>query len=185
MGYVHEDFMGLAYDRDGYDSDFSRRLAKTSSDSLYDKDGLLDVSNINAPVTTSSFVNSGSVYAYKTPAAAGPVEINNRVVAPQATRAIGQTITLTTTVRNDFDWTLTTTVAIVAGDVVVTGTALGVYVATSMVLTVANGGGTTSVLTGTVIQLAAGLANADTGVAFLWAASIVPNRQADPRSGKF
>ena len=56
MGYVHEDFMGLAYDRDGYDSYFSRRLAKTSSDSLYDKDGLLDVSNINAPVTTSSFV---------------------------------------------------------------------------------------------------------------------------------
>ena len=119
------------------------------------------------------------------PAAAGPAEINSRVVAPQVTRAIGQTITLTTAVRNDFDWTLTTTVVIVAGDVVVTGTALGVYVATILVLTVANGGGTTSVLTGTVIQLAAGLANADTGVAFLWAASIVPNRQADPRSGKF
>jgi hypothetical protein len=170
---------------DGYDSDFSRRLAKTSSDSLYDRDGLLDVSNINAPVTTTSFVNSGSVYVYKTPAAAGPAEINNRVVAPQVGRTIGQTITLTTAVRDDFNWLLTTSVAIAAGDVVVIGTAAGVYVATVLVLTTANGGGTTSVLTGTIIQLAAGLANADTGVAFLWAASITPNRQADPRSGKY
>ena len=46
LGYVHEDFAGLAYDRDGYEADFSRRLAKTSSDSLYDRDGLLDVSNV-------------------------------------------------------------------------------------------------------------------------------------------
>jgi hypothetical protein len=52
------------------------------------------------------------------------------------------------------------------------------------VLATANGGGG-SVLTGTLVQLAAGLANADTGVAFLWAASITPNRQADPRSGKY
>jgi hypothetical protein len=184
MGYVHEDFAGLAYDRDGYDSDFSRRLAKTSSDSLYDRDGLLNVSNNNAPVTTTSFVNSGSVYVYKTPAAAGG-EINSRVITPQAGRTIGQTITLTTAVRDDFNWTLTTTVAIAAGDVVVIGTAVGVYVATVLVLATANGGGTTSVLTGTLIQLAAGLANADTGVAFLWAASITPNRQADPRNGKY
>ena len=118
MGYVHEDFQGLAYDRDGYDSDFSRRLARTSADSLYDKYGQLDVSNINAPVTTTSFVNGGSVYAYKNPAAAGPTEINSRVIAPQGGRTIGQTITLTAAVRNDFDWLLTTTVAIAAGDVV-------------------------------------------------------------------
>ena len=187
MGYVHEDFQGLAYDRDGYDSDFSRRLARTSADSLYDKYGQLDVSNINAPVTTTSFVNSGSVYAYKTPAAAGPTEINSRVIAPQGGRTIGQTITLTAAVRNDFDWLLTTTVAIAAGDVVVIGTAAGAYVATVLFLSANNpvAPATTSIATGTIIQLAAGLANADTGVAFLWAASIVPNRQADPRTGKF
>ena len=186
MGYVHEDFQGLAYDRDGYDSDFSRRLARTSADSLYDKYGQLDVSNINAPVTTTSFVNSGSVYAYKTPAAAGPTEINSRVIAPQGGRTIGQTITLTAAVRNDFDWLLTTTVAIAAGDVVVIGTAAGAYVATVLFLSANNPGlATTSIATGTIIQLAAGLANADTGVAFLWAASIAPNRQADPRTGKF
>ena len=33
---------------------------RESADSLYDKYGQLDVSNINAPVTTTSFVNSGS-----------------------------------------------------------------------------------------------------------------------------
>ena len=185
MGYVHEDFQGLAYDRDGYDSDFSRRLARTSADSIYDKYGQLDVSNSNAPVTTTSFVNGGSVYAYKTPAAAANTEIKNRLIAPQAGRTIGQTITLTTAVRDDFNWLLTTTAAIVAGDIVVIGTAVGAYVATVIVATTANGGGTTSVLTGTIIQLAAGLAIADTGVAFLWAASIVPNRQADPRTVKF
>ena len=187
MGYVHEDFQGLAYDRDGYDSDFSRRLARTSADSLYDKYGQLDVSNINAPVTTTSFVNSGSVYSYKTPAGTGNVEINSRVIAPQATRTIGQTITLTAADRANLDWTLTTTAAIAAGDVVVIGTAAGAYVATVLFLSANNpvAPATTSIATGTIIQLAAGLVNADTGVAFLWAASIVPNRQADPRTGKF
>ncbi len=110
------------------DADFSRRLAKTSSDSLYVRDGLLNVSNNNAPVTTTSFVNSGSVYVYKTPAATGGGEINSRVIVPQATRTIGQTITLTTADRGNLDWLLTTTVAIAAGDVVVIGTAAGEYI---------------------------------------------------------
>jgi hypothetical protein len=79
------------------------------------------------------------------------------VIVPEAGKTIGQTITLTAAVRNDFKWLLTTTVVIAAGDVVVIGTAAGVYVATVLVLTTANGGGTTSVLTGTIIQLAAGL----------------------------
>ena len=93
---------------------------------------------------------------------------------------------MTAAVRNDFDWLLTTTVAIAAGDVVVIGTAAGAYVATVLFLSANNPGlATTSIATGTIIQLAPGLANADTGVAFLWAASIVPNRQADPRTGKF
>ncbi len=51
MGYVHEDFAGLA-SRDGYDADFSLHLAKTSSDSLYHGDGVIDVSNGNAPLAT-------------------------------------------------------------------------------------------------------------------------------------
>ena len=39
MGYVSEDFNGLAYNRDGYDADFSRRLGRTSRDGVFHKDG--------------------------------------------------------------------------------------------------------------------------------------------------
>ena len=67
MGYVCEDFAGLAYDRDGYDSDFSRCLAKTSADSVYHGDGLIDVSNANAPLTTGNpaITSSGMVFAHR------------------------------------------------------------------------------------------------------------------------
>ena len=67
MGYVHEDFAGLAYSRDGYDSDFSRRLAKTSADGMYHKDGLVDVSNANAPITSTNptITSNGLAFAYR------------------------------------------------------------------------------------------------------------------------
>jgi len=48
MGYVSEDFNGLAYNRDGYDADFSRCLGRTSRDGVYHKDGVRDCTNINS-----------------------------------------------------------------------------------------------------------------------------------------
>lgn len=51
LGYVSEDFNGLAYSRDGYDADFSRRLGRTSIDGVYHKDGVRDCSNANDPQT--------------------------------------------------------------------------------------------------------------------------------------
>ena len=187
LGYVHEDFAGLAYDRDGYDADFARRLAKTSVDGMYHKDGLIDCSNNNVPDSTAAFVNNGVAYTYKIPAGTGQAEIKSYLIAPQAGKTIGQTITLTTADVANLDWTLTVAgwTAIVAGDIVVIGTAAGVYVATILMATAANGGGTTSVLTGTLIALATGQANANAGVRFLYAATLAPTRQADPRVGKY
>ena len=49
LGYVSEDFNGLAYSRDGYDADFSRRLGRTSIDGVYHKDGVRDCSNLATP----------------------------------------------------------------------------------------------------------------------------------------
>jgi len=51
LGYVSEDFNGLAYSRDGYDADFSRRLGRTSIDGVYHKDGVRDCSNDSTPET--------------------------------------------------------------------------------------------------------------------------------------
>ncbi len=95
--YVHEDFAGLAYDCDGYDSDFSRRLAKTSPDSVYHGDGLIDASNANAPLTTGNpaVTSSGLVFAYHElkDNTAGAATL--RTVATGANVAVGVVTTLT------------------------------------------------------------------------------------------
>ena len=188
MGYVHEDFAGLAYDRDGYDSDFSRRLAKTSSDSVYHGDGLIDVSNANAPLTTGNpaITSSGLVFAQRVLVdnTAIPAAATNRTVATAANVAVGAVTTLATlaaATRVEF-----ANSGIVIGDIVFVGTADGRLIYTAMVTTVTSN----ILLSITILSIAVAGADITTGVRLFSAAdnpavNTVVNNQADPRNGKY
>ena len=187
MGYVHEDFAGLAYDRDGYDSDFSRRLAKTSSDSVYHGDGLIDVSNANAPLTTGnpSIASNGLVFAYRELKDNATNAATLRTVVTGANTLVGTVVTLTSVAAaTRVDYTQS---AVAVGDLVYVGTADGKLTYTAMVTTV-----TSAIsLNVTILAIAIAGVNIVTDGVRLLAVSDNPavttqvNNQADPRNGKY
>ena len=176
----------MACDRDGYDSDFSRRLAKTSADSVYHGDGLIDVSNANAPLTTGNpaITSSGMVFAYRElkDNAAGAATL--RTVVTGANVAVGAVTTLATVAaatRVEFAAS-----GIAVGDIVFVGTADGKLSYTAMVTTVTSN----ILLSITILSIAVAGSNIATDGVRLFAAADNPaintvvNNQADPRNGK-
>lgn len=123
LGYVSEDFNGLAYSRDGYDADFSRRLGRTSVDGVYHKDGVRDCSNGNVPDTIHMNVGqNGASRELKDNAGAA--------VATDAKRAaliavVGGSATLSVTTANAADRVVYNQSAVAVGDFITLGTATG------------------------------------------------------------
>lgn len=134
MGYVSEDFNGLAYNRDGYDADFSRRLARSSEDGTYHKDGVRDCTNSNQPLTTTpqSIYHNGAGRELKNSDTSAALLIANKTINTTLP-ATGTGLTLTSaggvgTIGFDAGNS-----AVLVGDYITVGTATGLFFAAGYV----------------------------------------------------
>lgn len=130
LGYVSDDFNGLAYSRDGYDADFSRRLGRTSIDGVYHKDGVRDCSNANPPETILPRI------AYQSGAGREIKDSTNASCNTDAKRAVTGALDVNTWTINAAagaghpSWTAT---GLLAGDYVIIGGAGNTFLASGYV----------------------------------------------------
>ena len=183
LGYVSEDFNGLAYSRDGYDADFSRRLGRTSIDGVYHKDGVRDCSNANLPETTrASAGQNGTSRELKD---AGGADVNTDVKRAAAIAVVGGPL-LSVTTANSNDRVVYNQSGVAVGDFITLGDAKGGFFCSGFVTAIPTATHVLHMLP-TLYVDGKGTANAGADakqILTIQEAKVAGNLIADPRVGK-